>query len=83
VDVPKVSVIIPHYRDLARLDKCLTALGRQTYPRDCIEIIVADNASPEGETAVAAAIAGRSRLVVVREKGAGLARNGGVAALAK
>jgi GT2 family glycosyltransferase len=77
---PKVSVIVPHYRDLARLDRCLAALGAQTYPQDQFEVIVADNASPEGEAAVAAAIAGRARLVTVSEKGAGLARNGGVAA---
>jgi glycosyltransferase involved in cell wall biosynthesis len=77
---PKVSVIVPHYRDLARLDRCLTALGAQTYPADQFEVIVADNASPEGEPAVAAVIAGRARLVTVTAKGAGLARNGGVAA---
>ena len=75
-----VSVIVPHYSDLAALDRCLTLLGAQTYPRDRYDIIVADNASPEGEAAVAAVIAGRARLVIVPEKGAGPARNGGVAA---
>jgi glycosyltransferase involved in cell wall biosynthesis len=79
-EAPKVSVVVPHYRDLTGLDLCLAALGRQTYPRDAIEIIVADNASPEGEAAVAQTIAGRAKLVVVTEKGAGPARNGGVAA---
>ena len=76
---PKVSVIVPHYRDLASLDLCLRALAVQTYPREDLEVIVADNASPEGEAAVAAAIAGRARLVIVPDKGAGPARNGGVA----
>lgn len=75
---PKASVVIPHYRDLSNLDLCLAALGRQTYPADAVEIIVADNNSPEGEAAVAGVIAGRARLVVVREKGAAPARNGGV-----
>jgi len=75
----KVSVIVPHYEDLAGLDLCLAALGRQSYPRDAFEIIVADNASPVGAEAVTAAIAGRARLVVVTEKGAGPARNGGAA----
>lgn len=77
---PKVSVIIPHYRDLSGLDLCLSALERQTYPRDRFEIVVADNASPEGVEAVADVIAARAHLVVVDEKGAGPARNGGVAA---
>jgi glycosyltransferase involved in cell wall biosynthesis len=79
-EAPRVSVIIPHYRDLARLDLCLVALERQTLARSKFEIVVADNASPEGEAAVAAVIAGRARLVVVPERGAGPARNGGVAA---
>jgi glycosyltransferase involved in cell wall biosynthesis len=76
----KVSVIIPHYRDLRGLGLCLAALERQTYPRELVEIVVADNASPDGPEAVAEVIAGRARLVVVEEKGAGPARNGGVAA---
>jgi glycosyltransferase involved in cell wall biosynthesis len=77
---PKVSVIVPHYNDLAGLEICLQTLERQTLPRDQFEIVVADNASPQGEAAVAGVIAGRARLVIVREKGAGPARNGGVAA---
>lgn len=76
----RVSVVIPHYRDLAGLDRCLSALEQQSYPRAAIEIVVADNNSPEGEAEVARTIAGRARLVVVTEKGAGPARNGGAAA---
>ncbi len=74
----RVSVIVPHYRDLKGLDACLSALTRQTVAPD--EIIVADNNSPEGEAPVAALIAGRARLTIVTEQGAGPARNGGVAA---
>jgi GT2 family glycosyltransferase len=77
--VPRVSVIIPHYSDLGGLALCLASLDRQTYPRDQFEIIVADNNSPGGPAAVAEVIAGRARLEVVTEKGAGPARNGGVA----
>jgi glycosyltransferase involved in cell wall biosynthesis len=76
----KVSVIVPHYNDLAALDLCLAALERQTFPPHQREIIVADNASPQGEAAVANVIANRARLVTVAKKGAGPARNGGVAA---
>ena len=75
-----MSVIVPHYADLRRLDICLAALTRQTYPADALEIIVADNGSPEGEAAVRAVITGRARLVTVAERGAGPARNGGAAA---
>jgi GT2 family glycosyltransferase len=77
---PKVSVIVPHYRDLRGLALCLEALERQTYPRADFEIIVGDNNSPEGEAAVAQVIDGRARLVIVHEKGAGPARNGAAAA---
>lgn len=76
---PRVSVIVPHYQDLERLDLCLAALAAQTYDPALTEIIVADNASPAGAVAVECAIAGRARLVIVPEKGAGAARNGGVA----
>jgi GT2 family glycosyltransferase len=72
----QVSVIVPHFEDLTALDLCLSALERQTYPREHFEIIVADNASPCGEERVADTIAGRARLVVVTKRGAGPARNG-------
>jgi glycosyltransferase involved in cell wall biosynthesis len=76
----KVSVIVPHYNDLVSLDICLAALERQTFPAQAREIIVADNASPQGGQAVAKVIANRALLVIVPQKGAGPARNGGVAA---
>lgn len=75
---PKVSVVVPHYRDVAGLNRCLEAMAVQTWPHP-FEIVVADNNSPEGEAWVREAIAGRAKLVVVTEKGAGPARNGGVA----
>jgi GT2 family glycosyltransferase len=75
---PKVSVVVPHYSDLRGLDLCLSALGKQSYGVDNFEVIVADNASPEGESAVSGAVAGRARLIIVQERGAGPARNGAV-----
>jgi len=72
--------VIPHYQDLDGLAHCLARLERQTFPKDAFEIVVADNASPAGEAAVAAVVAGRARLVVCTEQGAGPARNAGVAA---
>lgn len=79
-DLPFVSVIIPHYQDLAGLKICLAAIEAQTYPRDRFEVVVADNNSPVGAPAVGEVVAGRAHLVIVTEKGAGPARNGAVAA---
>ncbi|WP_267961904.1 glycosyltransferase [Sphingobium sufflavum] len=76
----KLSVVIPHYNDLAALDICLKALAVQTLPADQFEIIVSDNNSAVGPDAVAAAIAGRARMVVQMVPGAGPARNAGVEA---
>ncbi|HLZ75554.1 glycosyltransferase [Phenylobacterium sp.] len=76
---PTVSVIIPHFNDLVNLDICLAALRAQTYPAGRLQIIVADNASPQGLDAVQAAAGDRAQVVLVEERGAGPARNGGVA----
>jgi len=78
--LPFVSVVVPHYHDLAGLADCLRSLDRQTYPRDRFEIVVSDNASPEGQAAIEEVLGGRARLVIAVEKGAGPARNVGVAA---
>lgn len=77
--MPRVSVVIPHYNDLAGLTRCLASLDAQTMPHDEFEVIVADNASPLPRDAIEATITGRAKLVFVAEKGAGPARNGGVA----
>jgi len=75
----RVSVIVPHYDDLRRLDVCLSALGKQTFPKTDFEIIVADNGSPQGFQEVGRIVAGRAQLISIAEKGAGPARNGGAA----
>lgn len=77
--VALVSVIIPHLDDLAGLDRCLQALTRQTLPCACYEILVVDNGSACGRAAVAQCVAGRAQLVEQPQRGAGLARNKGVA----
>lgn len=77
--MPRVSVVIPHYNDLAGLTRCLASLDAQTMLREEFEIVVADNASPVSRDAIEAVISGRARLTFVDEKGAGPARNGGVA----
>jgi len=75
-----VSVIIPHYNDLEALDACLSALAGQSFPAERTEIIVADNASPQGREAVQSVVGNRARLITVEQRGAGPARNGGVVA---
>ena len=75
-----ISVVVPHYQDLDRLGACLDALGRQSLSRDRFEVIVADNGSPIGLGAVQRVVAGRARVIEASERGAGPARNAGVAA---
>ena len=70
-DIVDVSVVVPHYQDLERLDRCLAALEQQSMARDRYEIIVADNMSACGPDAVRCLIAGRARLVLAPERGAG------------
>lgn len=79
-EAPTVSVIIPHYQDLGGLALCLASLERQTFAKREFEVVVSDNQSPAGEAEVARVIAGRARLVLCAEKGAGPNRNSGVAA---
>jgi GT2 family glycosyltransferase len=64
---------------MVRLDVCLGLLERQSLPRDAFEIIVADNGTPEFD-ALRTVVGDRARLVVAQERGAGPARNHGVAA---
>jgi len=68
-----ISVIIPAYNALATLDRCLTALSRQTQPPD--EIIVVD----DGSTDETAALARRHdvRVLTQANAGPGAARNAG------
>ncbi len=70
------AVIIPHYNDLPRLERCLAALMRNDIAGT--EIIVVDNASPVSLDGLRAAFPA-VRFVVEREKGAAHARNRGIA----
>ncbi|MDR6689102.1 GT2 family glycosyltransferase [Microbacterium sp. 1154] len=46
-DAPRVSVIVTHYAQPRELARTLAALRRQDHPHDRLEIIVADDGSPE------------------------------------
>jgi glycosyltransferase involved in cell wall biosynthesis len=75
---PLVSVIIPHYNDLDHLRCCLESLRNQSLSKDRYEVIVADNNSVGGVTAVKR-IASDVTVVPAPEQGAGPARNAGAA----
>jgi len=46
-EAPLISVIIAHYRQPEQLARTIAALSAQTHPADRLEIIVADDGSPE------------------------------------
>jgi len=73
-----VSVVIPVYNDPERLQTCLRALERQSYPHDRYEIIVVDNGS---DCPIEALKPGFSSIRFVREnkRGSYAARNKGIA----
>ena len=50
---PLVSFVIPVRDDAARLRRCLQSLARSTYPRERLQVIVADNGSTDGSDLVA------------------------------
>jgi glycosyltransferase involved in cell wall biosynthesis len=77
--VPLVSVIIPHLNDAENLDRCLALLGQQAFPSQSLEIIVVDNGSKSGFESICALIGTRAKAVRASHRGAGPARNAGVA----
>lgn len=68
----RAAIIIPHFDDAARLQRCLAALVPQLRPE--VEVVVVDNNSPTRPDLPAAL-----RLVIEPQKGAANARNRGVA----
>lgn len=74
---PTLAIIIPHYNDATRLTRCLESLEPQLDAG--VEVVVADNASPCDLSGVAARF-DWAHVVVQPEKGAGPARNAGIAA---
>ncbi len=58
---PLISFVIPVRNDVLRLQRCLSSIVRNEYPRELIEIIVVDNDSTDGS---AAAARGYSAIIV-------------------
>ena len=75
--VPDIAVIIPHYNDVERLERCLDHLMRNDI--GAAEIFVVDNNSPHPPDRLHAQFP-TVRFLSELEKGAGPARNCGVAA---
>jgi GT2 family glycosyltransferase len=73
-----ISVIIPHYNDLENLARCLDSVRRQNFPRSQFEMVVSDNNSAGGTTAVQR-IAPDVTVITAAQQGAGPARNAGAA----
>ncbi len=74
-----VSVIVPHYDDLANLKQCIGLLAAQTLPRSQFEIVVADNNSSCGLSEVERVCKPLARVVPAPIRGAGPARNVAIA----
>lgn len=76
--IPFVSIIIPVYNDAERLQRCLTALEQQTYPKSRYEVIVVDNGSTEGDVATIVAAFPQAMMAVEQRPGSYAARNQGL-----
>src|SRR6516165_9610456 len=78
---PVVSVVIPTFNRLARLQQVLAALSAQTYPRDRFEVVVVSDGSTDGTDEFLAEAAAPFELTVVTQpnQGPAVARNRGVA----
>jgi glycosyltransferase involved in cell wall biosynthesis len=53
---PLVSFVVPVRNDALRLQRCLTSIVRNEYPRDLIEIVVVDNESTDASAAAARSV---------------------------
>jgi glycosyltransferase involved in cell wall biosynthesis len=75
--LPFVSVIIPVFNDQGGIDSCISALERQRYPADLLEVIVVDNAS-DVPVRIDAEPAFQARVIRCESPGSYAARNAGL-----
>ncbi|MEJ2649544.1 MAG: glycosyltransferase [Sedimentisphaerales bacterium] len=76
-EIPFVSVVIPTYRDWERLQLCIDALAKQTYPADKFEILVINN-DPSESALEAFCLPVNGKLFVESRVGSYAARNKGI-----
>lgn len=50
---PLVTFVIPVYNDALRLERCLSSIVRNEYPRELIQMIIVDNDSTDGSASAA------------------------------
>jgi cellulose synthase/poly-beta-1,6-N-acetylglucosamine synthase-like glycosyltransferase len=75
---PSFSVIIPTYNEESYIQRCLTSIDRQDFPRTGFEIIVSDASSTDGTLDVARSLA--DNVVVGERRGIAHGRNVGARA---
>lgn len=78
--MPLVSIVIPTYNRLSRLKQVLSALERQEYPLDDVEVIVVSDGSTDGTDAYVSNLKSLPNLIFVPQANAGpaAARNNGI-----
>lgn len=69
-----VSIIIPTYKDWARLSLCLAALSRQTYPVHLFEVLIVNN-DPDEEAPENFWLPENARVIAEKKPGSYAARN--------
>lgn len=74
---PRVSVIVPTYRDWDRLGLLLASLGRQDWPDGELEVIVVNN-DPDEAPPARLAMPANARMLTEAKKGSYAARNAGL-----
>jgi glycosyltransferase involved in cell wall biosynthesis len=78
LDDPDVTIIVPHLNDKHNLKICLASLMRQSFNPSRFEIVVADNGSSCDLSDIHRMLNNAGRVLSVRERGAGPARNAAV-----
>lgn len=73
-----MSVVVPTFRDWAKLLSCLKCLSVQTYPRDRFEILVVDNDPGHSHSNSGLEAFRNVRILSEREPGSYAARNHGI-----
>jgi mycofactocin system glycosyltransferase len=79
---PSVAVVVPARDRPREVERCVGALYLLDYPRSRMEVVVVDDGSVDGATALAARDAGARVVRLPKNTGAATARNAGAASVA-
>lgn len=78
---PLISVVVPVYNGRGYIEKCISTIEGQTYPR--LEVIIVDDGSTDGTGEICARLArayGNIQVLALGDEGVSAARNAGLAA---